>query len=159
AAVCGILRLLVHPTLRTVVTGGPPHPTPTVTPPEPGTRTCRAFTGSQIIYGWIAAGPPLNVLLRKPLMRLSIQFIILGPRAAATLTPPHPSSPNSLHPSLPCLPTPLPPSLPPSLHPSIPTTTTTPFLSKLIVSTPAECCGRTHCHTTSGRGKKGRESG
>lgn len=52
---------------------------------------------------------------------------------------------------------PHPPSLPLPLPPSIPSTTT-PFLSKLIVSTPAECCGRTHCHTTSGRGKKGRES-
>ena len=43
---------------------------------------------------------------------------------------------------------------PPSPSPESPTT---PFLSKLIVSTPTECWGLVHCHTTSGRGKKGRE--
>lgn len=62
---------------------------------------------------------------------LSIQFIMHRPEGREP--PPHPLTPS-------------------------PAAAATPFLSKLIVSTPAESCGRAHCHTTSGRGRKGRES-
>lgn len=37
----------------------------------------RAFTDSQIIYGRVPAGAPLNVLLRKPLMREKAPFLFL----------------------------------------------------------------------------------
>lgn len=37
----------------------------------------RAFTDSQIIYGRVRAGAPLNVLLRKPLMREKAPFLPL----------------------------------------------------------------------------------
>ncbi|KAI9540214.1 hypothetical protein NQZ68_002148 [Dissostichus eleginoides] len=111
---------------------GPPRPPCLAHAPA---APSRSFTDSQIIYGRVRAGAPLNAT------GLSIQFIIHRPRAAASPLPP-------LHPPF------IPPNSSTSLYPPHPTT---PFLSKLIVSTPAECCGQTHCHTTSGRGKKGRE--
>lgn len=68
------LRGILHspPTLRTGT--GPPRPPCLAHAPA---APSRAFTGSQIIYGRIPAGAPLNALWRKPLMREKAPFLCL----------------------------------------------------------------------------------
>lgn len=79
---CRQLRSILHssPTLC-MVTGAPLPSSPLfATPLRPAhapAASSRAFTDSQIIYGRVPAGAPLNVLLRKPLMREKALFLHL----------------------------------------------------------------------------------
>lgn len=79
---CRQLRGILHscPTLC-MVTGAPLAPPPLfatpLCPAHAPAASSRAFTDSQIIYGRVPAGAPLNVLLRKPLMREKALFLRL----------------------------------------------------------------------------------
>lgn len=71
---CRQLRSILHSSPPSAWSLGPRDPPCLAHAPA---APSRAFTDSQIIYGRVPAGVPLNVLLRKPLMREKAPFLRL----------------------------------------------------------------------------------